>query len=125
MPSSITYKSGFTSTVTWNGVTYPQAEHIKLPTDTAAMTKVMHLAGIDKDFDGQQDFGNVSFTIPEDGTASLQDGINHSGTVACTRISKTISFVGFCTGDERAELRRGQPMKRVVTIELTANPTWA
>src|ERR1035437_1953976 len=118
------FKSGYQSTLTWNGVTI-NAEDITLPDDTASMTKVMTLTGIDKDYDGPQDYGFVQWTQPEDGGVSLRDDTSHAGACLATRIAKTCSFVGYVVSDKRADVKRGQGMKRVVRVELTQAPVWS
>jgi len=118
------FKSGFGSTFTWNSVLL-EAEDVQLPEDPASTTTILSLTGVDVDYDGPTGYGMVQATIPEAGAVSYQDGTSHTGVVVCTRIPKTCTFVGFCTSDKFADLKRGQAMKRVLKIVLTQAPVWS
>lgn len=128
LPStSATFKTGYRGSVTINGNTYTNAEEITLPSLKYSTVKTQHLGGLDVIPEGISDYGQLVFTIPEDGGAAYARQFEADGktpkkfavSVTIAQLSVTISGNGYVIDEGGASMKRGSSLGRKITVEMT------
>ena len=121
-PNTANYLTGYGWSVATPTVSWAKAERIQLPDATYAANTTLHLSGVEVCNDGPISFGTFSFTVPQDGTATL---LSTTAVVfVVTNGTKTATFTGLVTGDTGGEMMRGSTVKRVISGSATTVVVW-
>ena len=121
------YFSGYLATVNittasgslGTGSLWTDAAEVILPTPTfgSVITPTLGVNGLSVHGDGPTSFGQLIVTTYDDGSPELVSSGEVDVAVNLTQENVSGSYKAHCISDKRAQLVRGQPMKRTLTFE--------